>query len=171
MPTLGSYGPGGVAQLPDATRSAQVPRPHTRLPLSLSLASPHLPRDCAWSPLVVVARACSGDATQHLQTHVTTMPKSSAIPGYLTGLFTTGSKSIPRPGVFKGGEEKGCFGRGARLSSTFYVLLYVLSQGHRTRSCKPMKVFDEDQRCWTGCFRKPPLWADASCMYIIVSTG
>lgn len=99
---------------------AGAPSTHPLAPLSLSLAYPHLPRDCAWSPLVVVAPACSRDATQHLQTHVTTMPKSTAIPGYSTGLFTTGPTSIPRPGVFKGGGGEGCFGRDCSFG--FYVL-------------------------------------------------
>lgn len=121
----------GVAQLPDATRSTQVPRPHTRLPLSLSLAYPHLPRDCAWSPLVVVAPACSRDATQHLQTHVTTMPKSSAATRRDFSL--PDQQASPGPGCSKEGEGRGVSGATAHLGSTFYVLLYVLSQGHQTR--------------------------------------
>jgi hypothetical protein len=114
-----SKGGGGVVQLPDATRSTQVPRPHTRLPLSLSPPF-MLPRLLC---LVAPRRRCACMLRRchaAVQTHVTTMPKSSAIPGYLTGLFTTGPRSIPRPGVFKGGEEKGCFGRGCSFG--FYVL-------------------------------------------------
>jgi hypothetical protein len=84
---------------------AGAPSTHPLAPLSL--ASLHLPRlSCLAAPLVFVALACSRDATRSAQAHVTTMPKSSAIPGYLTGLFTTGPRSIPRPGVFKGGEGR-----------------------------------------------------------------
>jgi hypothetical protein len=39
---------------------------HTPACPSLSFASPHLRRDCAWSSLVVVPPACSRGATQHL---------------------------------------------------------------------------------------------------------
>lgn len=109
---------GGGVQLPDATRSTQVPRPHQPL-APLSSAS----RLC----LVAPRRRCACMLTRchtAFQTHVTTIRRvlsaSPASPGYFAGLFTTGSRIIPRPGALKGGGGEGCFGQAtARLGSTF----------------------------------------------------
>lgn len=114
-----SKGGGGLANCRMQLDRRRCPV-HTPACPSLSLASLHLPRLLC---LVAPRRRCACMLRRchaAVQTHVTTMPKSSAIPGYLTGLFTTGPRSIPRPGVFKGGEEKGCFGRGCSFG--FYVL-------------------------------------------------